>query len=260
MKKFFKFFIFIIISVCLIMFANNNYLQTAILSVNSKKIKTQARILHISDTHEKTFLFNNSYLLYKIKKINPDIIIHTGDFINITEDLEPSINLLTQISQIAPVYIVQGNHDVKRWKEFKESIKNIENVYVLDNKEIYLEEYNINLIGLTNSFSEEVKYIQKNNIDENKYNICLIHKADHFKFLKTNKFDYFLSGHTHGGQWKIPFVGGLVSPERTLFPGYNYGKQYINETDGYVNRGLGGSQTRLNNFPELTVIDFVPSK
>ncbi len=84
-----------------------------------------------------------------------------------------------------------------------------------------------------------------------------LHRKDYFEQLKYNNFDYFLSGHTHGGQWRIPFIGAATSPNRDLFPGFIYGKMYVNNTPGYVNRGLGGPQyiSRINNRPEITILE-----
>ena len=259
--------IFMIISILLLVLIlfiyGNNKIDVTTKNIYSEKITNELVVVQISDTHNKEMFPNNSYLLNICKNANPDIIVHTGDLIRTNERLDNTKKLIEELTKIAPVYAVQGNHDVHngRYNEIKECL-NSYNVTVLENEELFLEENNINFVGLLNSLKKEIKFIDNYSIDENKYNVCLIHKPENFISLEYDKFDFFLCGHTHGGQWIIPFIGSLMTSDRKMFPGKWYGEKIFNKTNGYINRGIGGPQIppRFNNHPEICVYHFLPEK
>lgn len=165
--------------------------------------------------------------------------------------------MISQLMKIAPVYFIQGNHDCMDI-DYNFLRKELEKngVNILDNNFVDIG-HNIRLIGLKNDFNDEKEYLKLNPIDESFYNICLIHKPSNFEKLKNNKFDLFLSGHTHGCQWRLPFIGGVISPDKKFFPGKDYGYKEINNTKGIINRGIGNQVLvpRLNNFPEIVILD-----
>lgn len=239
------------------LYIQNNYLETSFYSFKSEKVQNSLRIIHISDTHNKKFAFNNKYFLWKIKNLKPDIIIHTGDLATKENNCENSYLMMEQLKKICPVYFIQGNHDIfdTNFDIMKNNLENI-GINVITNNYVELSN-NIRLIGLVNNLNEAKEYLNNNPLDKNFYNICLIHKPINFENLKNQNFDLFLSGHTHGCQWRIPFIGGFISPDKKFFPGEDYGYKIYNNTKGIINRGIGNPHIipRLNNFPEITVLD-----
>ena len=257
MKKFKKLTILVAI-IYGFFYIQNNHIETSFYSFKNEKVQDSLRIIQISDTHNKKFIFNNKFLIWKIKKLKPDIIIHTGDVATKNNNCENSFLMMEQLSKICPVYFIQGNHDVSDidFNVIKENLEKI-GVKVLINDSVELKSNNIKLVGLSNNLKEAQKYLKNNELDEDFYNICLIHKPINFEKMGTNQFDLFLSGHTHGCQWRFPFIGGIISPDKSFFPGKDYGYKVYNETEGIINRGLGNPHLipRLNNFPEITVLN-----
>lgn len=86
--------------------------------------------------------------------------------------------------------------------------------------------------------------------------ILISHRPEFFNEYVATGVDLVLSGHTHGGQFRIPFVGGLVAPHQGFFPKYDVGMYTENNTSMIVSRGIGNSiiPIRFNNRPEVIVI------
>lgn len=260
--RFFKLFILLgLVSIFYV--EENNYVEVTKNIISSDKIKKDLRVVQISDTHNKIVFPDNKFLIKKIKNLSPDIIIHTGDFINTYESLDNSVKLIKELSKIAPVYAIQGNHDIyaNRFDEIRETLTDA-GLTFLENEELIFNENNINFIGVLDSFKSEVKYLDSLKVDDSFYNVLLIHRPEYFKMLEDNRFDLFLSGHTHGGHWILPFIGSLMTSDRKLFPGKWYGEKYYNETKGFINRGIGGPQfpPRINNHPEVSFYLFKSDK
>jgi predicted MPP superfamily phosphohydrolase len=99
-------------------------------------------------------------------------------------------------------------------------------------------------------------------VDSNLYTILLSHRPERFQQLSEYECDLILSGHAHGGQWRIPFIlDGLIAPNQGIFPKYTSGTHTLNDTKMIVSRGLARESTRIPrvfNPPELVVIDIVP--
>lgn len=231
------------------------------------------RILHISDLHNKNFY---GRLTDKIKKINPDIILITGDLI---DRRKTKINIATQfikeIIEIAPTYYVSGNHEQlsEYYNVLKEELYK-HNVIILDNSSVTLNKngVEIGLMGLCDpalvkraeKYLEinKYKYVENNlkNLYKNTYNdfnILLSHRPELFDIYKKMEVDLVFSGHAHGGQIRLPFLGGILSPDQGFFPKYAEGMITEKETSMVVSRGLGNSifPFRIFNRPELVVVD-----
>ena len=143
-----------------------------------------------------------------------------------------------------------------------------EAVIVLDNKTEVLEinDAKINLIGINDPNMSYHPYALDNekikneltdtNYDKNNYSILLSHRPELFDTYVDSKLDLVLTGHAHGGQVRIPFIGGLISPNQGFFPKYTGGKFKEDNTNMIVSRGIGNSiiPFRVNNRPELVVV------
>ncbi len=227
------------------------------------------KILQISDYHTGSFYGGPGRLIEKVKKEKPDIIVITGDLID-----EDRVNfkqigeLIVQLVAVAPVYSVSGNHDVW-YGDFEGLQKYLEQlgVNLLENGKEVLQRGNagINLFGIGDPETwndKNAEHLLQKEIGRLKpdkgYNILLFHRANMFDTVKGNGFQLVLSGHMHGGQLQIPFVGGLVSPHKNhrWLPKYTDGKWSADGTTMIVSRGLGNNAPvpRLLNPPEIVVV------
>ncbi|MBX4259623.1 metallophosphoesterase [Clostridium estertheticum] len=260
---------------------DNNVLQVSHYTVKSNKIQTSFndfKILQLSDLHSKDFGNHNYKLIEKINSENPDIVVMTGDMINTSDtDFEVFINLAEKVSKNHVTYYIVGNHEENltddKLKLLTNKLGRI-GISVLDNKKVTITKGkdSINLYGLwfnlryykdANYYNEKELFfgVGQNktllgNLDSNLYNILLTHNPLYFDTYSSWGADLTLAGHIHGGMIRIPFVGGLFSPERRLFPKYDAGKYQINGKELIVNRGLGDGNLliRIFNRPEISVI------
>lgn len=227
------------------------------------------KILQISDFHTGTFHGGTKALIQKATEQKPDIIVITGDLID--EDrinTQPVRELTAALVKVAPVYFVSGNHDVwyNGFKAFEKMLENT-GVQLLDNRELLLQRGNagIVLFGIRdpetwNDFMAEayLKERLKAFKPGKGFNILLFHRANMFDHIKGKGFQLVLSGHMHGGQLQLPFMGGLVSPHQKQgwFPDYTDGRWTGECTTMIVSRGLGNNAPlpRMFNPPELVSV------
>lgn len=254
-------------------FVQNNFLTQRNFEIKSAKLPSAFdgfRIVQISDLHNASFGKNNQHLLAKIKEAQPDIIAVTGDIIDSRRtDTAVAEQFVAQALKIAPVYYVTGNHEGRMsvTEDFCASVERL-GVTLLRNKKVTLEAEGekITLCGIddpgfytTYLFGEEeaivnseLQTLQK----DNGFNILLSHRPDYLKSYVRYGFDLVLCGHTHGGQIRLPFFGGLFAPGQGFFPEYDSGLYHKNGTSMLVSRGLGNSilPVRIHNCPEILLI------
>ncbi|CAM2076845.1 MAG: metallophosphoesterase [uncultured Clostridium sp.] len=237
------------------------------------------KIVQLSDFHSQGYRDTTEKLISKVKDINPDIIVMTGDMVSWDmEDIEEVKILIKSLVEVYPIYYIDGNHEhlaeisrPGRYVAFNEfmqelGVTTIKNDYVeiyKGNKSINLYGINLPLDGATglyvNRFQLEENYVEKtlSEADKEKFNILLAHTPTFIKQYSQWGADLVLSGHMHGGIVRIPFTNiGLLSPGRTIFPRYAAGKFKVNDTTMIVNRGIGTSSFKLRVFnnPEIAVI------
>lgn len=213
--------------------------------LNNDKISNDLNIVQITDFHNNK-LINKNRLIEEIENIDPDVIFLTGDIIDgKTKDFSYSLNIVKDLMDITEkIYFVWGNHELRNTKgeEFVEELKNI-GVIVLNNENIKYEIANneINIIGL-NFFIDEKGYNRAiEGIDEKDFNIILSHSPNRpLKYLNGRE-DLILSGHTHGGQVRLPIIGAVVAPGQGYFPRYDKGLFDLENSILYINSGLGNS-------------------
>lgn len=223
------------------------------------------KIVHLSDVHYGSTInekeLNN--IVNKINEIKPDIVVLTGDLIDdrISFDKDIIINCLSKIEANLGKYAISGNHDLPI-DDYNYIIKesgftNLDNKYDL----IYYKSNDPIVISGIGYDGEDVgikteqfdKYISELKADDVKpiYSILLIHEPDTVDNLDLNKYDLVLSGHSHGGQVRLPFIGAIYTPVGAK----NYYDEYykINNTDLYISSGLGTSmyKFRLFNRPSI---------
>ncbi len=275
-KKWIICFIIIMIFSAVWIYWGNCSVQVTNISVADKFIPEQFNgfvIVHVSDLHNAQFGENQQVLLEKISDASPDIIVITGDLIDSNHtNVDAAMEFVAGASELAPIYYVTGNHEA--WSEdypiLREQLEQ-KGVSVLEDESVFLAkgENTIQLIGLADPdftlpndlFGEREAMINKKLqdivIDNSYYSILLSHRPELIEIYSNNSINLVLSGHAHGGQFRFPFVGGIIAPDQGIFPKYTAGKYVIGQTQMVVSRGLGNSiiPIRINNRPELVVIE-----
>ena len=225
-------------------------------------------IVHISDLHNKKFGYKQERLLNQIKKEEPDMIVITGDLIDRRRyHPEISLDFVEKAMRLAPVYYVCGNHEILsgKYEEFRMELKK-RGVEVLDNEKRILERngQKILLFGMMDSLAENfdadpVQWLRNQDEEEKAFKILLAHHPELFATYADCRMDLVFSGHAHGGQFRLPGIGGLIAPGQGFFPKYTEGHYRREGTTMFVSRGLGNSliPVRILNRPEVVSVELL---
>ena len=229
------------------------------------------RIAQVSDLHNAELGKDNNKLIEKLNECEPDIIVLTGDLIDSNHtNLEVALSFARQAVKIAPCYFVTGNHEAWVGSQYEELRTSLENagVTVLQDEAIELNygDECIQLIGLNDpDFSERDSFLSESILEtklseiniSNGFTILLSHRPEYFNVYQNKNIDLVLSGHAHGGQFRLPFLGGVIAPNQGFFPKYDAGIYTENGTTMIVSRGIGNSiiPVRINNRPEIVIIE-----
>lgn len=262
----------IILITCFSIWQNNDIVVSSY-QITSDKITKEIdgfRIVQVSDLHNKDF---GNRLIGHIKKLNPNIILVTGDIIDRrSKDIDTAVEFLYEAVNIAPVFYVTGNHEASSpfYEELQNAMESL-HVFQLDDASF---EYNYNgekiqLLGLRDpAFSFDLMYsnsdsgnsVLKEKILQQKketaFNILLSHRPELFHIYQETEVDLVFSGHAHGGQVRLPFIGGIVAPNQGFFPKYTSGTHSNGDTTLVISRGLGNSiiPVRVFNRPEVVCV------
>lgn len=229
------------------------------------------RIAQVSDLHNTQMGDGNERLLAMLRETEPDIIVITGDMVDSYHtDIDIALRFAEDAVKIAPCYYVTGNHEA-RLSEYGDLKAGLESagMIVLENERIELERNGetIALIGVddpsfqtdylmgdsANVMSSALKVLTGNDT----YTILLSHRPELFDTYAASGVDLVFSGHAHGGQFRLPLIGGLAAPNQGLFPKYDSGLYTQGDTNMLVSRGIGNSiiPIRFNNPPEIIVAE-----
>ena len=273
MKRKVIFFIILLLFIVIVwLIWSNKTVKTTDITVSSNNLPTEFndyKIAHISDLHNSEFGENNSKIIDILKNQNPDIIAVTGDLVDSNHtNIDIAVSFMKQAVKIAPCFYVTGNHEA--WTEQYNELESklIEcGVNVLHDTYFDLEKNGakIKLVGIDDpSFTKGYELTEESIIEtklkefnlEDSYTILLSHRPEYFKTYVNSNIDLVLTGHAHGGQFRLPFIGGLVAPNQGLFPKYDSGLFTENNTNMVVSRGIGNSiiPVRINNRPEVIMI------
>lgn len=279
MKKIIIKIILFIICLCLIIsyFIYISYYRVEVTNyeISSVKINSDVNIVMIADVHDQHCKVKDE-IVDRIKQLKPDIILCVGDIIdNESESDKSIIEFLESLNEIADVYSSLGNHELE-YPDTEQLIEDIKNTgaTVLD-KEYQDIEVNGNTIRIGGmydyAFSQETGDIDQETMKSDVYRfltemkqtssfqLMMAHRPDSFIFGNAYKWDFDLvvSGHYHGGQMILPYVGGLYAPELGWFPEVDYGHYRLKDMDMIVTRGMSSSNElfpRFNNPPEIVSI------
>lgn len=274
------FFVFGISFIISFFYIQNNSLVTSEYELTSSKLPEEFddfKIVHLSDLHNKSFGANQERLVSKVKKAAPDLIVYTGDIVDSSRfDIEPSLLLMRELTKFVPVYYVTGNHEA--WTDFTNLeaglidagvhvMRNHTEAFTIDKEHILIT--GIDDPAFDTTANDELKTIENNLTnsldslsDNNKFRLLLTHRPEALTLYADYAFDLVFAGHAHGGQVRIPFVGGVVAPNQGFFPTYTAGTHTERNTTMVVSRGLGNSiiPLRLFNRPEIIVINLNTEK
>lgn len=226
------------------------------------------RIAQISDLHNTEFGNENEKLLALLRQSQPDIIVITGDIAcSYKTNIDISIRFAHEAVKIAPCYYVTGNHE-SRLAECGELLAELEaaGVTVLRNRHISLEHggASITLAGLDDpTFDQSGKIVEvmsavmERATEDGSCCVLLSHRPEYFDFYAQCGVDLVFTGHAHGGQFRLPFIGGVIAPGQGYFPQYDSGFYTADSTTMMVSRGIGNSiiPIRFNNRPEIVVVE-----
>ena len=253
----------------------NTALELNTYTISSSKLPQSFdgyRLAHVSDLHNTEMGKDNEKLLAMLRDADPDIIAITGDLIDSRNtDIEVALKFVREAVKIAPCYYVTGNHEarVNEYGELKAGMETA-GVTVLEDvrTEISMEGATITLIGV-NDPSYQTDYLfgdsetvlntklEELHTEDGEFTVLLSHRPELFDAYTDHGIDLVLSGHAHGGQFRLPFIGGLVAPNQGFFPEYDAGIYTEGNTNMLVSRGIGNSilPFRINNRPEVILIE-----
>lgn len=229
------------------------------------------RIAQISDLHNAEFGDGNQRLLDMLREAEPDMIAITGDLIDSRKtNIAVALAFAEEAVRIAPCYYVSGNHEarVPEYRELKAGLE-AAGVTVLDDArvEIEISGKSITIIGvndpsfladyLTSDAAVMDRKLSELSSEDASFTILLSHRPELFDTYAAHDMDLVLTGHAHGGQFRLPLIGGLIAPNQGLFPKYDDGLYSEGNTNMIVSRGLGNSiiPFRFNNRPEVVMIE-----
>ncbi|HCN58299.1 MAG TPA: metallophosphoesterase [Exiguobacterium sp.] len=256
------------------LYRENNQIDTTAVTIQSEKLPAAFNdytILQIADLHGKSFGSRQKVLLKKVNKLQPDVILMTGDLIDSRRNgEEEALLLMKQLTPDYPVYFVTGNHEVRLNLTILPKLERL-GVTVLRNTSVPLERDGqfIELLGIddptTTRWSEglqEPDGIRKSldqaqsTAEPRAFQLLMAHRPEYLPLYAERKVDLVLSGHAHGGQIRLPFTDGMYAPGQGFFPDLTAGQHTMENTRLIISRGLGNSlfPFRIFNHPELIVV------
>lgn len=267
-----KLIVFLIVTalIWLCVWGSNNWIQTTEYTVSSDELPAAfdgKKIVQVSDLHNAMFGKNQKSLIKKVEKAEPDAIFITGDLIDSERyDLDAALVLVDALVEMSDVYFVTGNHEVavNKLEDIKAAL--IERgVIFLENEAVQWAEdgETLQIAGihdpLMDMYYRDEEYT-RDAIDTasltDDFTLLLAHRPEQLPVYADNGIDIVFSGHAHGGQVRIPGLGGLFAPGQGWFPRMTEGIFENRDTQLVLSRGLGNSgfPLRILNLPEIVSV------
>ena len=221
-------------------------------------------LVQVSDLHSKRMGEGQEVLLNTISQAKPDVILLTGDLVDGRQpELEPALELARGTAALAPTYYVTGNHETSLPRKTLEQIENgleAEGVVLLDNRTEELSLPGGGTMVLTGLCDDNLGdgTLERLSVSwpEEAFTVLLAHEPQYIENYAASGVDLAFCGHAHGGQIRLPLVGGLFAPGQGVLPKYTAGIYQLGETQMVVSRGIGGSlfPQRVWNRPEVVAV------
>lgn len=250
-------------------------------TLSSEKVNTPMRAVLISDQHDHIFRDDNEELIERILELEPDVVFMDGDMLNAdSDDISWLLSEIERLSAKVPVYYALGNHELAYMAAHPDLITLLEEAgaIVLDEQYVDVEiAGNAVRIGgfydyafsrtdaktTADTMDAQDHAFLSDFCDTSRLKIMLSHRPDSFVFSDASaiwQIDYVLCGHNHGGQVRLPFLGGVFGGDQGYFPPYEDGLHSFAAMNMIITRGLSSNPKilpRFNNLPEIVVLDFV---
>jgi len=229
--------------------------------LQTEKLDKEIRITQITDFHSNDRV-DLGGIIESVRLFDPHFIALTGDIIDFkTVDFSLSYELIERLVETGkPVYFVYGNHEYGN-PHFREFVNGIEDrgIEILDENSVGLTIGDNTLMIYGSDFYSTSDGYEKlfSNVDAEYFNILLAHSPNRPIPYLHEEIDLMLSGHTHGGQVRLPIVGGVLSPGEGFFPEYDKGLMKVGDTTLYIDSGLGNSVLPIRLFNPVQISEIV---
>ncbi len=260
----------LIVFIASFVWVNNKWIQTTEYTISSAALPFAfdgKKIVQISDLHNANFGKQQSTLIEKVEAAEPDAVFLTGDLIDSNRyNLEISLTLVDALVDMSPVYFVLGNHEVSvnKIEEITAALEE-RGVHVLMNDKMLWEEdgeavqiagINDPLLNMDLTSEDFTREALKEAALDDEFTLLLAHRPEVFSIYVEQGIDLVFAGHAHGGQIRIPGLGGLIAPGQGWFPTMTEGIFQKKDTQLVLSRGLGNSlfPVRVFNLPEIVVV------
>lgn len=255
------------------LWGSNNWIQTSEYTISSDKLPAAfdgRKIVQVSDLHNAEFGENQKSLISKVEDAEPDVIFITGDLIDSNRyDLDTALVLIDALVEMADVYFVTGNHEVatNRIDEIAEALIERGVIYLDNESAVWdIDGETVQIAGihdpLINPYVDPSDYsygaIEEAGLTDG-FSMLLAHRPELISAYAGSGIDAVFSGHAHGGQVRIPGIGGIFAPGQGWFPRMTEGIFENGDTQLVLSRGLGNSgfPFRILNRPEIVSITLV---
>lgn len=262
------------------------YMSANCLTVNTytwktEKISGKVKLVVLSDLHDHEFGKENKRLIREVEEQQPDLILLDGDMLNEdSRDAHVPVTLVRELVKIAPVYYAKGNHEETYMQDgHEELIGELQDAGAIyldqDYVDVQVHGETIRIGGLyayafgldgndsAEAVDPEIREFLEAYQDTDCLRVMLSHRPDSFIFGDVSsvwKVELVISGHNHGGQVVLPFLGGVFGGDQGYFPKYIHGMYQKDQMQIFATSGLGSHSEklpRINNIPEIAVIELV---
>ncbi len=266
----------LILLITVAVFAFDTRLNTVFYTVETDKFKGSVRLALLCDLHSCAYGTDQKQLIKAIQDQKPDAVVLGGDIFDDALAHDNAEILLQAVTESYPCFYVTGNHEY--WSDDVEEIFTLLRGYDVtilqgSGETLILNGCALNICGIDDPEAEDAfgePDLMQEQLDSLKplgqnglFTVLLAHRPEYVHIYLEYPFDLILSGHAHGGQWRIPGVlNGLFSPGEGWFPRYAGGNYSFENTTMIVSRGLAkksGGVPRVFNRPELVIIDILSS-
>ena len=249
--------------------ADPYFLEMTYYQHRTDKVSDNVRIVHLTDLHNKEFGKDNATLLERVVSLKPDLIVITGDMITMEiHNYEVAVSLCEKLIDIAPTFYSYGNHEYGEiiYAEGNHLISDLKSTGITllncESTTIDIKGNEIKIGGMCTDqagfYAEDIQRFLNDFIDPDAFTLLLTHYPNIFEdLMKPFPVDIAFTGHAHGGQVRLPIIGGVFAPDQGIFPKWTEGFLMIDSSMVVINRGLGNIYPipRINNSAEIVVMD-----